>query len=102
MHRVHPRRLRSGFAKSQGISVEQLAVKETPKGLYLVVEKHERGQSAKHVLTLNIPEYLGKLTFPKSHALECLTDKVCPSDSLDGGLIGRSGPQDRICGDPFR
>ncbi len=61
-----PTKAAQGFAKSQGVSVEQLTVKETPKGLYLAVNKHERGQSAKQVLASNLPGYLAKLTFPKA------------------------------------
>ena len=61
-----PTKAAQGFAKSQGVSVEQLSIKETPKGLYLAVEKHERGQSAKQVLTSCLSGYLTKLTFPKA------------------------------------
>ena len=61
-----PTKAAQGFAKSQGVSVEQLTIKETPKGLYLAVEKHERGKSAKQVLTLSLPGYLSKLIFPKA------------------------------------
>ena len=61
-----PTKAAQGFAKSQGVSVEQLTVKETPKGLYLAVEKHERGQPAKQVLTSSLPGYLAKLIFPKA------------------------------------
>jgi glycyl-tRNA synthetase beta chain len=61
-----PTKAAQGFAKSQGVPVEQLTIKETPKGLYLVVEKHERGQSAKQVLLSSLPTYLPKLTFPKA------------------------------------
>ena len=61
-----PTKAAQGFAKSQGVSVDQLILKETPKGLYVAVEKHERGLSAKQVLTSSFPGYLGKLAFPKS------------------------------------
>ena len=61
-----PTKAAHGFAKSQGVSIEQLTIKETPKGLYLAVEKHERGLSAELVLTSSLPEYLAKLTFSKS------------------------------------
>ena len=61
-----PTKAAQGFAKSQGVSAGQLTIKETPKGLYLVVKKHERGQSAKQVLTSSLPAYLPKLIFPKA------------------------------------
>ncbi len=61
-----PTKAAQGFAKSQGVSVEQLTFKETPKGLYLAVNKHERGKSAKLVVASSLPGYLAKLTFPKA------------------------------------
>jgi glycyl-tRNA synthetase beta chain len=61
-----PTKAAQGFSKSQGVSVEQLTIKETPKGLYLAVEKHELGKSAKQVLTSSLPGYLTKLNFPKA------------------------------------
>lgn len=61
-----PTKAAHGFANSQGVAIDQLTIKDTPKGLYLAVQKHERGQSAKKVLALTLPGYLGKLTFPKA------------------------------------
>jgi len=61
-----PTKAAQGFAKSQGVEVEQLTIKETPKGQYLAVVKHERGQSAKQVLASSLPGYLGKLNFPRA------------------------------------
>jgi len=61
-----PTKAAQGFAKSQGVAIEQLTIKDTPKGPYLAVVKHERGQSAKQVLASNLPGYLGKLNFPRA------------------------------------
>ncbi len=61
-----PTKAAQGFANSQGVSIDQLTIKETPKGLYLAVQKHERGQSAKQVLAATLPSYLAKLTFPRA------------------------------------
>jgi glycyl-tRNA synthetase beta chain len=61
-----PTKAAQGFAKSQGVPVEQLRIKETPKGAYMAVEKHERGQPAKRVLMEALPHSLGKLAFPKA------------------------------------
>ena len=61
-----PTKAAQGFAKSQGVSVDRLAIKNMSKGQYLVVEKHERGQSAKRVLESRLPGYLAKLAFPKT------------------------------------
>ena len=61
-----PTKAAHGFAKSQGVPVDQLRIKETPKGPYMAVEKHQRGQSAKVVITEALPLSLGKLGFPKA------------------------------------
>ena len=61
-----PTKAAQGFAKSQGVSVKQLVIKDMSKGAYLVVKKHERGQSAKRVLMESLPAMLAKLTFPKA------------------------------------
>jgi glycyl-tRNA synthetase beta chain len=61
-----PTKAALGFAKSQGVPVEQLRIKETPKGAYMAVETHQRGQSAKQVITEALPQSLGKLAFPKA------------------------------------
>ncbi len=61
-----PTKAAQGFAKSQGVSIEQLTFKETPKGVYLAVNKDERGKSAKQVLASSLPGYLAQLTFPKA------------------------------------
>lgn len=55
-----------GFARSQGVLVEQLRIKDTPKGAYMAVEKLQRGQSAKEVITEALPLSLSKLGFPKA------------------------------------
>jgi len=61
-----PTKAAEGFAKSQGVRVEQLLIKQTPKGLYLAVEKHQRGQSAKQILTQSLSSMLAKLAYPKA------------------------------------
>lgn len=61
-----PTKAAEGFAKSQGVSIEQLHIKDTPKGPYLAVEKHQRGQPAKRVLTEVLPHSLSRLGFPKA------------------------------------
>jgi len=61
-----PTKAAQGFAKSQGVRVDQLRIKETPKGPYMAVEKHQRGQSAKQVVAEALPQALAKLAFPKA------------------------------------
>jgi len=62
----NPTKAAEGFAKSQGVAVDQLAIKETPKGLYVCVEKHQPGQPAKRVLAEVVPQMLAKFHFPKA------------------------------------
>ena len=61
-----PTKAALGFAGSQGVRVEDLYLKETPKGWYVGVQKRDRGQSAKQVLSTVLPELLGSLVFQKS------------------------------------
>jgi len=61
-----PTKAAQGFAKSQGVPVDQLRIKETPKGAYMAVEKHQRGQTAKQVIAEALPQSLGKIAFPKA------------------------------------
>ncbi len=55
-----------GFAKAQGVSVEQLLVRETPKGERLVAIKQVKGQKTEVVLKDLFPSVIKKLTFPKT------------------------------------
>ncbi|MDR4494912.1 MAG: glycine--tRNA ligase subunit beta [Nitrospirales bacterium] len=61
-----PTKAAEGFAKSQGVPVDSLIVKETAKGLYVCIEKYQKGQPAKRVLADAIPQLLGKVHFPKA------------------------------------
>ena len=61
-----PTRAAIGFAAGQGIPVDQLQVRQTPKGEYLFAVKQEKGQPATTVLTQALPQLLAKLSFPKA------------------------------------
>jgi len=61
-----PTKAAIGFAAGQGIPVEQLQVRQTPKGEYLVAIKQEQGQPVAPVLTQALPQLLAKLSFPKA------------------------------------
>lgn len=61
-----PTKAAEGFAKSQGVPVEALIVKEAPKGMYVCVQKHQKGLPAKRVLVENIPHLLAQMHFPKA------------------------------------
>ncbi len=61
-----PTRAAIGFAAGQGIPVDQLQVRQTPKGEYLFAVKQEKGQPVTTVLTQALPQLLAKLSFPKA------------------------------------
>ncbi|MEW6618336.1 MAG: glycine--tRNA ligase subunit beta [bacterium] len=55
-----------GFARSQGIAVEELKFKETPKGIYILAHKTMPGKETKEVLTKILLEIIKSISFPKS------------------------------------
>ncbi len=61
-----PTRAAIGFAAGQGVPVESLEVRQTPKGEYLFAVKQEKGQAVAAVLTQALPQLLAKLSFPKA------------------------------------
>jgi len=61
-----PTRAAVGFAAGQGVAVQDLQVRQTPKGEYLFAVKREEGRSSKAVLTELLPQLMGKLSFPKA------------------------------------
>jgi glycyl-tRNA synthetase beta chain len=65
-HAGQPTKAAIGFAAGQGIPVEQLQVRQTPKGEYLFAIKQEQGQPVATVLVQALPQLLAKLSFPKA------------------------------------
>ncbi|MFM8551563.1 MAG: glycine--tRNA ligase subunit beta, partial [Nitrospiraceae bacterium] len=61
-----PTRAAIGFAAGQGVPVEALEVRHTPKGEYVFAVKDEAGKSTATVLTELLPVLIGKLSFPKA------------------------------------
>jgi glycyl-tRNA synthetase beta chain len=62
----NPTQAALGFAKSQGVSPEELQVKETGKGEYVVVSRQESGVSTVELLAGVFPDLIGDIPFPKS------------------------------------
>lgn len=54
-----------GFAKAQGISVDQLDVIKTEKGEYVGLRKIEKGKPTQEILLEIIPQVISSLSFPK-------------------------------------
>jgi glycyl-tRNA synthetase beta chain len=61
-----PTKAAIGFAAGQGVPVDSLQVRQTPKGDYLFAVKRDAGRSAKLVLPEVLPQLIGKLSFPKA------------------------------------
>ncbi len=55
-----------GFARAQGIPVEQLKIRSTERGEYVVARKMTKGSKTTEVLPSLLPKIITSLTFPKS------------------------------------
>lgn len=62
----HPTKAAEGFARGQGVTVQELRIKETPKGEYLCVVKEEAGVPTKELLEKMLPDFVARIPFPKS------------------------------------
>ncbi|SFM46268.1 glycine--tRNA ligase subunit beta [Thermodesulforhabdus norvegica] len=61
-----PTKAAEGFARGLGVSVDELQVKDTPKGKYLFFVKEEKGRSTKELLAEYLPDFVAHIPFPKS------------------------------------
>ncbi|TEU09012.1 MAG: glycine--tRNA ligase subunit alpha, partial [Anaerolineales bacterium] len=59
-----PTRAAQGFARSQGVSVESLEVRELDGGQYVVAVRVKKGQPAAEVLATLLPDLIASLRFP--------------------------------------
>lgn len=61
-----PTKAAIGFAKGQGLRVEDLKVVQREKGEYLCAVKREEGKSSSSLLAEILPRVIGSIAFPKS------------------------------------
>ena len=61
-----PTKAAEGFARKNGVAVEDLRRLETDKGDYVVAEVHEAGRSAAEVLPELLPQITAAIRFPKT------------------------------------
>jgi glycyl-tRNA synthetase beta chain len=61
-----PTKALAGFAKAQGVGVDELSEVETPRGVYLAVRRDTPGQPTPERLKDFLPEFILGLSFPKS------------------------------------
>jgi glycyl-tRNA synthetase beta chain len=62
----NPTKAALGFAKKQGIPVNQLGTLQTPKGEYLYVKRRIPGRPTPDVLTEVLPRIISDISWPKS------------------------------------
>ncbi len=62
----NPTKAALGFAKRQGVSVEDLQIKTTPKGEYLMVKKVIEGRPTIEILSELLPDIIARIPWPKS------------------------------------
>ena len=60
-----PTQAAEGFAKAQGVSVDDLSVVQLPKGPYVVAKKTVPGRPASEVIAEILPPLVEKMTFPR-------------------------------------
>ncbi|MFH1258785.1 MAG: glycine--tRNA ligase subunit beta [Elusimicrobiota bacterium] len=68
--RGNPTAAALGFARSQGIKVDQLKKKETSRGEVVVIEQKQKGQLTEKLLTYIFPKIVLSLNFPKTMSWE--------------------------------
>ncbi|MBH0192454.1 MAG: glycine--tRNA ligase subunit beta [Nitrospira sp.] len=61
-----PTKAAIGFAAGQGVAVQDLQIRQTPKGEYLFAVKHEEGRPTPAVLIDALPQLVSGLAFPKA------------------------------------
>jgi glycyl-tRNA synthetase beta chain len=64
--RGEPTQAALGFARAQGVRLEDLEVRDTPRGRYLSLRKHTPGRPTADLLCDLLPAAVGSISFPKS------------------------------------
>ncbi len=62
----NPTRAAQGFARSKGVDVADLVVRETEGGAYIFVTQHVPGRFAADVLADLLPDWIARLRFPRA------------------------------------
>jgi glycyl-tRNA synthetase beta chain len=70
----HPTNAALGFARKQNADFDALTQQDTPKGKYLVYQKHIRGRATVDVLPEVLGQILRGLTFPKQMRWDALLE----------------------------
>ena len=62
----NPTKAVTGFARSQGVDVDELKIVETPRGEYVAVSKVEKGFPTIEILQEILPDLIAEISFPKT------------------------------------
>jgi len=62
----NPTKAAFGFAKKQGVSVDELQLLETPKGVYLYIKRKMPGRLTITILSEVLPKLIANIPWPKS------------------------------------
>ncbi len=61
-----PTKAAEGFARGQGVDMDAVKIKRTPKGDYLYVVREESGVPTRELLGKMLPDFIARIPFPKS------------------------------------
>lgn len=61
-----PTKAAEGFARGQGVTLEDIQIKETSKGEYLCIVREEAGLPTRDHLERMLPDFIAHIPFPKS------------------------------------
>ncbi|MGE3978440.1 MAG: glycine--tRNA ligase subunit beta, partial [Nitrospira sp.] len=61
-----PTKAATGFAAGQGVTVDNLEIRETPKGEYLFAVKRDAGRPTATLLLESLPQLVESISFPKA------------------------------------
>ncbi len=61
-----PTKAAEGFARGQGVHMDAVKIKKTPKGDYLYIVREESGVPTRELLGKMLPDFIGRIPFPKS------------------------------------
>ena len=84
----NPTKAALGFARGQGVAVEDLEKRETDSGVYLYAVKELPGESTEKILPELLPKLLESLSFPSDHALGRQNREVCKASEVACGTVG--------------
>ncbi|MGW8286715.1 MAG: glycine--tRNA ligase subunit beta, partial [Desulfobulbales bacterium] len=62
----NPTKAAAGFARSKGAKIEDLKIIDTPKGEYVMIIRHTKGEKTENLLPKILHNLIEKISFPKS------------------------------------